>query len=119
MRKPLPKIRCCLKGTYLRLLGTDLCLGGFVQRTLTFPAFSPNTTLNTEVVTFANLQAGIFTATNSAALKQPISTPPSVTNGFTIDATGINPTTVIWLDTPAVGSNSGGTAAITDVEETV
>lgn len=94
-------------------------LGGFVARTLTFAPFATQAAMNVEVVTFANLQAGIFTATNQPALKQAIGTPPSVTNGFTIDALGVDPTQVIWLDTPAASSNSGGTAQITNVEETV
>jgi hypothetical protein len=94
-------------------------LGGFVARDLTFPAFSPNTTLGTEVVDFSKVTAGIFTATNQPALKQAIGTPPSVTDGYTIDATGVNPTTLIWLDTPQVNANASGTAQITSVQETV
>ncbi len=100
-------------------------LGGFVQRTLTFAAFATITVMNVEVIDFTKLTAGIFTSTNQTALKQPISTPPPVTDGYTIDALGSPPTAgvgatdVIWLDTAAVGANSGGTAQITDVEETV
>ncbi len=94
-------------------------LGGFVARSLTFGSFATSTAIGVEVVDFAKLEAGIFTATNQTALKQPIGTPPSVTNGYTIDATGINPTSVIWLDSPAAASNSGGTAQITNVEEVV
>jgi len=92
-------------------------LGGFVARTLTFAAFSDNTPMAVKVADFGKLTAGIFTATNQPALKQAIGTPAPVTNGFTIDAVGVSPTSVIWLDTPAVNSNSGGTAQITDVEE--
>lgn len=95
-------------------------LGGFVARTLTYSVpFSTSVSMDVEVVDFTKLTAGIFTATNQPALKQAIGTPPSVTNGFTIDAVSINPTAVIWLDSPAAGSNSSGTAQITDVEETV
>lgn len=93
--------------------------GGFVARTLTFGPFATTTAMNVEVVDFSKLTAGIFTSTNQTALKQPIGTPPSVTNGYTIDSLGINPTDVIWLDTAAAGANSGGTAQITNVEETV
>lgn len=99
--------------------GATYTLGGFVARTLTFGPFSSTTTINTTVVDFSKLTAGTFTSTAGAALKQPIGTPPSVTNGYTIDATGIDPTTLIWLDTPAVNSNSSGTATITNVQETV
>lgn len=94
-------------------------LGGFVARSLTFGPFATSTPMAVEVVDFSKLTAGIFTATNQPALKQPIGTPPSVTDGYTIDAVSINPTSVIWLDTPAAASNSSGTAQITDVEETV
>ncbi|KKN37896.1 hypothetical protein LCGC14_0758760 [marine sediment metagenome] len=100
-------------------------LGGFVQRTLTFAAFATITVMGVEVIDFTKLTAGIFTSTNQTALKQPISTPPPVTDGYTIDALGTPPTAgvgatdVIWLDTAAAGANSGGTATLTDVEETV
>lgn len=94
-------------------------LGGFVARTLTFAAFATTTAMNVEVVDFTKLQAGTFTSTAGVALKQAIGTPPSVTNGYTIDSLGINPTNVIWLDSPAASANSGGTAQITNVEEVV
>jgi len=93
-------------------------LGGFVARSLTFAAFATQTAMNVEVADFTKLQAGIFTSTNQPALKQGIGTPPSVTDGFSIDALGVNPTQVIWLDTPAAGANATGTAQITNVEET-
>lgn len=99
--------------------GAAYVLGGFVPRSLTFAAFATTTSMGVAVTDFSKLTAGIFTATNQPALKQAIGTPPSVTNGYTINALSVNPTTVIWLDTPAAGSNSGGTAQITAVEETV
>lgn len=99
--------------------GAAYTLGGFVARSLTFAAFQTTAGLGTSVEDFTKLTAGIFTATNQPALKQAIGTSPPVTNGYTIDATGANPTSVIWLDTAAAGSNSGGTAQITAVEETV
>lgn len=97
--------------------GGGYVLGGFVARSLTFAAFATQTSMNVSVVDFSKLQAGVFTATNQPALKQPIGTPPSVTNGYTIDATGVKPTQVIWLDSAAAASNSGGTAQITNVQE--
>lgn len=99
--------------------GASYTLGGFVARDLTFAAFATTTSLGTSVEDFSKLTALIFTATNQTALKQSIGTSPPVTDGYTIDATGVNPTSVIWLDTAAAGSNSGGTAQITGVEETV
>lgn len=100
-------------------VGGSYVLGGFVARSLTFAAFATTTQMDVEVVDFAKLQAGIFTATNQTALKQSIGTPPSVINGYTIDSTGVKPTTVVWLDTAAASTNSTGTAQITDVEELV
>lgn len=92
-------------------------LGGFVARTLVFDPFAAETLMNVRVTDFSKLAAGVFTATNQPALKQALGTAPVVANGWTIDAVGVKPTTVIWLDTPAANSNSSGTAAITGVEE--
>lgn len=94
-------------------------LGGFVARNLTFAAFATQVQMNVQVTDFAKLAAGIFTATNQSALKQAIGTPPPVTDGYTIQAAGVKPTTLIWLDTAAASTNSTGTAQITAVEETV
>jgi hypothetical protein len=101
--------------------GASYTLGGFVSRNLTFSVpFSPNTTLNTEVVDFSKLTAVDLTGSaGPTAIKQSIGTPPPVVDGYTIDALGINPTTVIWLDTVAVGNNSTGTARIDGIEETI
>lgn len=94
-------------------------LGGFVARDLTFSAFASSVQLGTSVEDFSKLSAGIFSATNQAALKQAIGTGPSVANGYTIDAVGANPTTLTWLDSAAISTNSAGTAQITSVEEVV
>lgn len=99
--------------------GGSYTLGGFVARDLTFAAYATTTSLGTSVETFSKLTAGIFTATNQPALRQAIGTPPPVVNGYTIDATGVDPTTLIWLDTVAAATNSTGTAKITSVQETV
>lgn len=99
--------------------GEEYTLGGFVARDLAFDAFDGETSLGTEVTDFSKLQAGVFTATNQTALKQPLGTTANVTNGYTIDDLSINPTTLIWLDTSAVATNSTGTAQITNVEEIV
>jgi len=101
--------------------GPTYTLGGFVARAplVFFPGFSNTTQLNVEVSDFSKLTAGTFTATTNTASKQPIGTSPPVIDGYTIDAVSVNPTTVIWLDTNAVNSNSSGTAAITGVEELV
>ncbi len=101
--------------------GAAYVLGGFVQRTLTFAAFSQSTTLNVGVVTYAKLQAGIFTATNQPALRNAVQGDHSnLLNTYTVDSLGnVGPTNLWWNDVAAAGSNSGGTAQITNVEEIV
>lgn len=95
--------------------GASYTLGGFVARTLTFAAFSQSTTIGTPVVDYAKLTAGIFTATNQPAVKRPTQGDTSdVANGYTITT----PTSLFWNDVAAAGSNSSGTAAIADLEET-
>jgi len=95
-------------------------LGGFVARSLTFSAFSQTTTMGVEVITYTKLQADIFTATNNPALRNASQGDTSdIVDTYTVTALGANPTTVFWNDVSAAGSNSGGTAQITDVEETV
>lgn len=98
--------------------GASYTLGGFVARDLVFAPFATTTSLGTSVEDFSKLTATLFTATAGTPLKQSIGTSPPVTNGYTIDATATNPTTVIWLDTTAASSNSTGTAEIQGVEET-
>lgn len=98
----------------------EYVLGGFVQRSLTFAAFSQTTTMNVEVITYTKLQAGIFTATNQPALRNAVQGDTSdISNTYTVTALASNPTTVFWNDLSAANSNSSGTAQITDVEETV
>lgn len=97
--------------------GGSYVLGGFAPRTVTFSPFSNIANLGVAITDFSKLQAGIFTATNQQSIKQAIGTGPSITNGYTIDAVGNNPTQIIWLDTPALSSNSGGTAQLLDIEE--
>jgi hypothetical protein len=94
-------------------------LGGWVPRTITFAPFATTALIGTEVSDFSKISAGIFTATNQQSIKQAIGTPPPVTNGYTVDATDVNPTTLIWLDTAAAASNSGGTATLQNIEEAV
>ena len=92
-------------------------IGGFVAQSVTFDPFTNQATIPFAVTDFTKLQAGFLTGTNQQSVLQPIGTGPSVANGWTIDALGVNPTTIIWLDTPAVGANSGGTAQLLDIEE--
>jgi hypothetical protein len=101
--------------------GSAYTLGGFVARALTFAPFSQSTALNVGVVTYAKLQAGIFTATNQPAARNATQGDHSnLLNTFTVDSLGnVGPTNLWWNDVAAAGSNSGGTAQITAVEETV
>lgn len=100
--------------------GAAYTLGGFVQRSLTFGAFSQTTTLNVAVVTYSKLQAGIFTATNQPALRNAVQGDHSnIANTYTVDSLNTNPTPLFWNDAAAAASNSGGTAQITAVEEIV
>ena len=101
--------------------GAAYTLGGFVQRTLTFAAFSQNTTLNVGVVTYAKLQAGIFTSTNQPALRNAVQGDVSnIANTYTVLTLGnVGPITLFWNDSAAASANSSGTAQITAVEEVV
>jgi len=92
-------------------------LGGFVARSVTFAPFATTAQMVVPVGDFGKLTAGIFTATNQIATKQPIGTSPPVTNGYTIDATGVSPTEIQWLDTTAATTNATGTAQLLDIEE--
>lgn len=100
--------------------GSQYVLGGFVQRDLTFAAFVQSTTLNVAVIDYSKLSAGIFTATNQSAQRNPTQGDTSdITDTYTILASlGVNPQTLWWNDVAAASSNSSGTAQITDVEET-
>lgn len=100
--------------------GAGYVLGGFVQRTLTFAAFSQTTTFNTAVTTYSKLSAGIFTATDQAASRNASQGDHSnIANTYTVNGLGSSPTILFWNDVSAAGSNSGGTAQITAFEELV
>lgn len=101
--------------------GATYVLGGFVARTLTFAAFQQATALNVAVVTYTKLSAGIFTATNQPALRNATQGNQSdIANTYTIlSPLGNNPQSLWWNDVAAAGSNSGGTAQITNVQEAV
>ena len=101
--------------------GPTYVLGGFVARTLTFPAFLQLVTLNVAVVTYTKLTAGVFTATNQPALRNPTQGDTSnIVDTYTIlGSLGVNPQTLWWNDVAAAGSNSSGTAQITNVQESV
>jgi hypothetical protein len=103
------------------LTGGSYVLGGFVPRTLTFAAFQQSTALNVAVVTYTKLSAGIFTATNQAAQRNATQGDTSdLVDTYTIlSPLGVNPQSLFWNDQAAAGSNSSGTAQITNVQEAV
>ncbi len=101
-------------------INPDYILGGFVSRSLTFSAFSQTTALNVAVTDYSKLTAGIFTATNQAALRNASQGNTSdIVNTYTVVDMDTNPTNIFWNDVAAASSNSGGTAQITAVQEIV
>jgi len=96
----------------------DYDLGGFVPRQKVVPAFASTVQIGVEVVDFTKLQAGAFSP-GGASVKQPIGTTADVVNGYTIDAVGVNPTTIKLLDDDAVAANSLGLYNLSDIEEVV
>ena len=99
---------------------SNYVLGGFVPRTVTFAAFQQTTQINVEVITYAKLQAGIFTSTNQPSNRNPSQGDTSdIIDTYTVTALAANPTTVYWNDVAAASANSSGLAALEDVEETV
>lgn len=95
-------------------------LGGFVARSLSFPAFSQSTLIGTAVVHYSKLVAGVFTATNQPAVRTPTQgDTANYANRFTVTALGVMPTTLWWNDVAAAATNSSGTAQIASVEEQV
>lgn len=96
-------------------------LGGFVARTLTFPAFSQSQTFSVPVSDYTKLQAGIFTATGGPAVLHAVQGDlTQATDEFTVlSPIGVSPQTLFWNDAIAASTNSSGTAQITDLEEVV
>lgn len=101
--------------------GTAYVLGGFVPRSLAFPAFSQSAALNTGVVDYSKLTAGVFTATNQPALKNGVQgNTTNIVDTYTVlTLANVGPIVLWWNDVSAAATNSTGTAAITLVEETV
>jgi hypothetical protein len=101
--------------------GAAYTLGGFVQRSLTFAAFSQSTTLNVGVVTYTKLQATLWTATNNVPIRNAVQGDISnLVDTFTVLTLGnVGPTTFFWNDALAASTNSSGTAQVVGVEETV
>lgn len=95
-------------------------IGGFATIAATFPPFSQTTTIPVQVTDYSKLQAGIFTATNQPSIKNPTQgNHANLINTYTVEALGVNPTTIFWNDLAAANSNSSGTAQLLNIEELV
>jgi hypothetical protein len=95
-------------------------LGGFVPRDVTFAPFSQTVVINVAAVDYTKLQAGIFTSTNQASIRN--ASQGDVTNlvdTYTIQVMAVNPATVFWNDQAAASANSGGTAQLLAIEEVI
>lgn len=99
---------------------TDYILGGFVARNVMFPPFSQEGSIDTEVVTYAKLQGGLFQATNQQSILHAIQGDHAdADNEFTIDSPiPNNPQTVWWNDYEAAMSSSGN-SYLYNLEEVV
>lgn len=83
-------------------------LGGFVSRTVVWDAFQTvSRDLNVRIQDFSKISAGLWSATDQPSIRWPIGTPPSKQDGYTVQAVGVVPTKVIWLDSAAASSNTG------------
>lgn len=104
---------------------SNYTFGGFVPRTITYPAFAADVQIGVEIDDYSKFQADTFTSTGNPGVKQieDYQVPPdsSVTDGYSGRSIGspANTSTIHWADQPARGANSGGTAQLTNVEETV
>lgn len=101
--------------------GATYELGGFVPRSLTFSVFSQITTMNVAVTDYSKVTAGIFTATNQPAQRNPVQGDTSnLVDTFTVlSPLNTNPQSVFWNDVTQANANTSGTAQITDVQEAV
>jgi hypothetical protein len=97
-------------------------LGGFIARDVLWQAFqSTSESVNVEVSDYTKVQAGLWEATDTQSIRvDPPGTtaPPEVAQGYSPSAEDANPHTVEWLDTTAVGQNTGD-AYLFDYEEIV
>lgn len=112
-----------LSGIVTSAVGTNpnYVLGGFVSRNLTFGVFSQITSLNVVVTDYSKLSAGIFTATNQQSTRMAVQGDhANSANRFTVDSPlSTSPVTLWWNDVNAANSNSGGTAQLLAVQESV
>jgi hypothetical protein len=89
--------------------GGSYVIGGFVSRSLTLAAFQNTLTLNTSVSDFSKMTLS-WPFKPSVTTRSEIGTEPPLANSWTINSVGVNPTTVIILDTSATQSSSQATS---------
>lgn len=100
--------------------GATYILGGFVARTISFPAFSRSAFVSVMTVDYSKLVSGVFTATNQQGWRTPVlGDVADYADRFTVLAAGIYPTTLWWNDLAQAMANSSGTAALVSLEEQV
>jgi hypothetical protein len=100
--------------------GETYILGGFVARDIAFPTFSQEAALNAEVVDYAKLKAGLWTATALPSIRMPVQGDGFLAfNRFTVLEVGVYPATLWWNDSGAAATNDDGTAMLLAIEETV
>lgn len=100
--------------------GSAYTLGGFVQRTLNFPAFDPLSTESVVLVDEAKLSAGSFSNGNPAVV-QPFGTADTTDvgkEGWVAPTAASGSVRLRMLHSDIVSSNSTG-LTLTEVEETV
>ncbi len=86
---------------------TQYVLGGFVSRNLTLAAFATTTVANVPAVDFTKVTCDSWSFTAPAAFtKQPIGTPPSVPDAWTISALVSHPHNFIVLDSAKAAASS-------------
>jgi hypothetical protein len=95
--------------------GPTYVIGGFLPRTVSLAAFANQVNINTSVLDYSKmtLSWSVVPLTTRSA----IGTQPPLANSWTINSVGVNPTTVIILDTAAAGSSSQASNVI--AEETI
>jgi hypothetical protein len=95
--------------------GPTYVIGGFLPRTVSLAAFANQVNINTSVLDYSKmtLSWSVVPLTTRSA----IGTQPPLANSWTINSVGVNPTTVIILDTAAAESSSQ--ASNVTAEETI
>ena len=90
-------------------------VGGFVSRDILLEAFATQSQLDAHV-TLTN-KLNLIWSFKAGMLFQDIGSTPPIVNGWTIDSAGVDPTTVMVLDTSA--TNASSQQSILSIEEVI